>query len=237
MRALVKPHPATLALIAALLVQIAVWAWGRRLEQSLEIVPPPPSSLAVKAMALGDDQYLFRLLGLQLQNFGDSGGQVTPLAQYDYKRLSGWFHALDGLDPVSDYVAVIAAQYYGVTPKRSDIPYVVSYLREHARKDPGRNWRWLAHGVYLARHRMKNNELALEVARELAALKVPDLPPWTRAMPAYALADLGEREAAVALLSAILATDAKHLTEEEAIGMQKSIQKWQALEGEGGRLR
>jgi hypothetical protein len=111
---------------------------------------------------------------------------------------------------------------------------VVAYLRTHAAKDYASNWRWLAHAVYLARHRMKDNVLALEVARELAGLPIPDLPPWTRAMPAYAMADLGEREAAIALLVAIMATDAKHLTPEEVVGMEKSIRKWQRL-GEGGQ--
>jgi hypothetical protein len=160
---------------------------------------------------------------------------VTPLADYDYKRLKGWFEALDGLDPISDYVAVLAAQYYGLTPKHEDIPNVIAYLRAHAAKDYAHNWRWLAHAVYLARHRMKDNALALEVARELAGLPIPDLPPWTRAMPAYALADLGEKEAAIALLSAILATDAKDMTPEEAVGMMKSIKKWQSGNGGGGR--
>ncbi|TAN44569.1 MAG: hypothetical protein EPN26_16710 [Rhodospirillales bacterium] len=235
MRALAWPHPATWALLALMGVQLGVWNWGRTLSGQEEIVPAPPPPQVFTIMALGDAQYLFRVMALQLQNFGDSGGKVTPLAEYDYQRLGGWFRALDDLDPVSDYVAVTAAQYYGMTPKRADVVHVVAYLREHARKDPARNWRWLAHAVYLARHRMKDNALALEVAQELAALPVPDLPAWTKAMPAYALADLGEREAAVALLSAILATDARHLTPEEAKGMMKSIQKWQRQEQGGGK--
>ncbi|CAA6605605.1 conserved exported hypothetical protein [Rhodospirillaceae bacterium LM-1] len=228
------PHPATWALLAMLAAQLLVWAWGRGMYANEEITPPPPPALSLKLAAMGDDQFLFRSLGLHLQNFGDTGGQVTPLADYDYQRLYGWFLALDGLDPLSDYVAVIAAQYYGLTPKNEDVRHVVAYLRAHAAKDYASNWRWLAHAVYLARHRMKDNVLALEVARELAGLPIPDLPPWTRAMPAYAMADLGEREAAIALLVAIMATDAKHLTPEEVVGMEKSIRKWQRL-GEGGQ--
>jgi hypothetical protein len=222
-----KPHPTSWALLGVLLLQISVWSWGREMRAFEETTPPPPSPLMLKLAAMGDDQFLFRVLGLQLQTFGDSGGQVTPLSEYDYGRLKGWFEALDGLDPVSDYVAVIAAQYYGVTHKREDLPHIIAYLRAHAAKDYAHNWRWLAHAVYLARHRLKDNALALEVARELAGLPIADLPPWTRAMPAYAMADLGEKEAAIALLSAILATDAKDMTEEEAKGMMKSIQKWQ----------
>lgn len=228
-----RPHPATWALLGVLALQGLVWLWGRGHASLEEIVPTPPSELALKVAAMGDDQFLFRTLGLRLQSFGDSGGQVTPLTDYDYKRLQGWFLAIDGLDPTSDYIAVIAAHYYGVTPKTSDLPHVIAYLRSHAAKAPERNWRWLAHAVYLARHRLKDNRLALEIALDLAALPYPDIPAWTKAMPAYAMADLGEREAAIALLSAIMQTDAQHLTPEEMKGMMKSIKKWQRQGGTG----
>ena len=51
-------------------------------------------------------------------------------------------------------------------------------------------------------------------ARDLAALGVPDLPPWTRQMQAFILADVGDREAARDVMRVILETDTTLQAEE-----------------------
>lgn len=204
------------ALVGAFALQALFWLNTRALRPDFGLVPPVPTSEAIQALAFGDGQFLYRALGLRIQNTGDDGGRFTPLDRYDYGRLEGWFMALDGLDPVSDFVPVVAGYYFSNTPKRPDIVHVVNYLRHYARHDPARSWRWLAHAVYLARHRMKDQRLALEVARELTALDVPDMPSWARQMQVFILADLGENEAARALMLRILDTDPNLSKEERA---------------------
>lgn len=204
------------ALVGAFALQALFWLNTRALRPSFAVLPPVPTKEAVQALAFGDGQFLYRALGLNIQNAGDDGGRFTPLHSYDYRRLEGWFMVLDNLDPVSDFVPVVAGYYYSNTKKQDDVRHVVSYLRHHAMNDPARKWRWLAHAVYLARHRVKDQHLALEVANQLAGLRVPGLPSWTRQMPAFILADLGDDEAARAVLMSIIATDPNLPVEERA---------------------
>ncbi|MBF0334626.1 MAG: hypothetical protein HQL40_13435 [Alphaproteobacteria bacterium] len=194
-------------LAGAFALQAAFWWNTRDMRPDFGLVPPVPTKEAIQALAFGDGQFLYRALGLNIQNTGDDGGRFTPLDRYDYGRLEGWFMALDALDSVSDFMPVVAGYYFSNTPKRADIAHVVNYLRHYARHDPARSWRWLAHAAYLARHRMKDQRLALEVARELTALDVPDMPSWARQMQVFILADLGENEAARALMLALLNGD------------------------------
>ncbi|MBF0334528.1 MAG: hypothetical protein HQL38_15015 [Alphaproteobacteria bacterium] len=206
-------------LAGAFALQAAFWWNTRDMRPDFGLVPPVPTPEAMDALGFGDRQALYRVLALGIQNTGDDGGRFTPLDRYDYVRLGGWFMALDGLDPVSDFLPVVAGYHYSNTPKRADILHVVTYLRHHARFDPKRNWRWLAHGVYLAKHRMRDQRLALELARELTDLDVPDMPTWARQMQVFILADLGENEAARALMLALLKGD-PNLSPEERNFMQ-----------------
>ena len=201
------PRNALIAVLVALALQVAFWSQTRHLRAGWEGVPPAPSRAVARALALGDNQFLYRTATYTLQNMGDEGGRVTPLTDYDYVRLGRWFALLDGLDPESDYLPVLAGYYFGATQKTGDVRVVVDYLARLAARDPGRNWRWYVHAVFLARHRIGDMELALSLAERLAAIEAPGLPVWTRQMPAFVLADLGENEAARAIIEAILLTD------------------------------
>ena len=210
----------TLVLTVACLGQAGFWYASHDLGPRLDILPELPSDQAVRAVAFGDNQFVFRLFGLHLQNAGDSTGHFTPLADYDYGRLSRWFDLEDRLDPVSDYVPAIAGYYYGLTPRLVDVRPVVTYLSRHAARDPAHKWRWLARATYLANHRLKDQALALQVARQLASVNGPDVPPWTRQMPAFILRQMGDKEAARAVLDALLATD-PNLPEQEKEFMRR----------------
>ena len=50
-----------------------------------ENIPPPLQQDVTSAISLGDDEFMYRLLGLRLQNLGEDNGQQTSLAKYDYK--------------------------------------------------------------------------------------------------------------------------------------------------------
>lgn len=132
---------------------------------------------------------------------------MTPLAAYDYQRLDDWLALLDQLDPEADYLPTLAGFYFGQTRDPADLRRIVAYLLRIGARDPARNWRWLAHAAYLARHRLHDLPLALEVAQHLAGLDDPAVPLWARQLPAFVLAEVGEDEAARDLLRAILATD------------------------------
>jgi hypothetical protein len=194
-------------LVLALVVHGGLALHHRGLRAAFAGVPPPPPLLVAPAMALGDGQLFYRAAAFALQNMGDEGGQVTPLADYDYARVGAWLDLLDRLDPSARYAPTLAAYYFGQTPNPADLRRIVDYLSRVGARDPARNWRWLTHAAYLARHRLDDLPLALAVARHLAGLSDPDVPLWVRQMPAFVLAEVGEREAARDLMATILATD------------------------------
>lgn len=203
MRARGRVNPATLVLLVALAAQLAFWAASRDVVIAQTIVPPAPGRVVIAAVALGDTQAAYRVMGLRLQNFGDHDGQWTGLRDYDYDRLIDWFELLTAVDAQAWYVPVLAAYYYAQTPVDADVRRVVAFVSDFAHRDPARHWRLLGHAVYIARHRLDDLPLALSLARELAGLEITDLPFWARQMPALVLAEMGEANAAEAEIRAL----------------------------------
>lgn len=201
------PFKALAAVVAALCLQALFWSQTRDLRAGLEEVPPAPSPAVANALALGDHQFLYRTTTFALQNLGDEGGRVTPLKDYDYQRLGRWFSLLDQFDPRSNYLPVLVGHYFSQSPEPDHVRVVIAYLSRIALREPAQNWRWLAHAVYLARHKVKDLGLALNLAYRLAALEAPGMPIWTRQMPAFVLAEVGDKEAARDLMEAILESD------------------------------
>jgi tetratricopeptide (TPR) repeat protein len=208
--------PGALPLAVLLVGQIVFSQLARDTRVELEAVPPaPPAAAVLAAIALGDSQAAYRAGGLALQNFGDTGGRWTRLADYDYARLVGWFERLVELDGEARYVPVLAAYYYAQTPVVADARAVIDFVAGYALARPARRWRLLGHAVYLARHHLGDLELALALARRLAALEVDGLPLWARQLPALVLAEMGETEAARREIEA-LARRYRDLPPEEA---------------------
>ena len=209
--AAVKGHaarrPGALLLLVALAGHAALALHHRGLQAGWPGVPSAPPAMLAPLLTLGDAQLFYRSAGFGLQNLGDGGGRTTPLRNYDYGRLEAWLQLLDRLDPQADYVPTLAGLYFGQTPEPADLRRIVHYLTALGARDPARHWRWLAHAVYLARHRLHDRPLALAIARHLAGLAGAAAPLWVRQMPAFALAEVGEREAARDLLETILATE------------------------------
>jgi hypothetical protein len=203
--------------LAALAAHAALAVHDRSVQARWPGVPSPPPAALAPLLTLGDDQLFYRAAAFGLQNMGDGGGRTTPLAAYDYGRLDGWLRVLDQVDPAASYVPTLAGWYFGQTSKPADLRRIVAYLSAIGARDPAHNWRWLAQAVYLARHRLHDVPLALGIARHLAGLAGTAAPLWVRQMPAFVLAEVGEREAARDLLETILATDPNLPDDERAL--------------------
>lgn len=190
----------------ALAAQVALYVMTRDVRPTWDVLGPPPSEDALRLAALGEPQALYRWLALSLQNAGDTGGRMTPLKAYDYDHVVGWLERLDALDPRAQTAPALAAYYFGQTSDHADMVAIIRFLMRAVPRDPTHRWQYLAHGAYLARHRAGDLRLALEAAQKLARLPGATMPPWARQMPAFILADLGDREAAAAFMEAFLAS-------------------------------
>ncbi len=204
------------------LLQAGVWYVTHGIKPDMAIVPPVSSETTVQALSLGDEQFYFRLLAMDIQNAGDMFGSVTALKDYDYERLSRWFYLLDSLDSRSNFVPAIASYYYGQTQHKEDLRYIVAYLEAHASRHLETKWWWMAQAVYIANHYLKDKKLALKLANKLASTPGSDVPLWARQMPAFIHAELGDKEEALLIIKHILASK-KDISNDEYNFMQYFI--------------
>lgn len=203
-------------------MQVVFWTETKMYKPRMEIVPAVPGELAVKAISFGDNQVLFRLLGLHLQNFGDTFGRFTALRDYDFERLSGWFGLLDKLDNKSNYIPTLASYYFSQTQNKPDIRYVVNYLRDHSQNRIDEKWWWQTQAVYLAQHKLKDSDLALELAKPLVNAK--NVPIWVNQLAAFIHEDRGEFADALAIMENIKA-NAKDIKQGELNFIQRFIEE------------
>ena len=185
------------------------WNVTREIYSKWDGVPPVPSRAGAIAMSLGDNEFSYRLLAIMLQNFGDVGRDITPLKDYNYQKLGQWFHLLHSLDPVSDHIPLLAANYFGGTLVPKDVAYVVDYLKVAGNMRIGEKWRWLAQAAYLAQHRLNDLDMALGFAYQLQNMNREGvaMPQWARQMPVFVLKYRGEKEASRHLMENLLVTD------------------------------
>lgn len=188
-----------LGLLAA---QVAFWSQTHSILPNMSIVPDVPGREVVKALSLGDEQFYFRVLALQIQNAGDTYGRFTPLKDYDYDKLSKWFSLLDTLDNTSDYIPSLATYYYSQTQNTPDVRYIVDYLSAHAQGRVEQKWWWLIQAMYLANHKLEDKELALKVGAPL--IDARGIPLWARHFPAFIYEQQGEMEQALYVMEHVL---------------------------------
>ncbi len=185
-------------------IQLGFWLSTEKVKPKIGIVPEIPNKYAVEALSLGDKQFYFRFLAIELQNAGDSFGRFTALQNYDYSKLYGWFTMLDSLDKKSRFVPSLASYYFSQTQNKEDNRYIVQYLDEHSSEDIDYNWWWLFQATIIAKSTLGDKKLALDLAYKLSQNNVKEAPLWTKQMPAFIHAELGEDCSAFAVIDQIL---------------------------------
>jgi hypothetical protein len=172
-----------IVLVAFLAAQLAFSQVVRPLRPAIEEMPFPLSDFSMKALAFGDDQFLFRYLARWLQDVGDGGGRVRPLKDYDYDRVVDWLKLIDSLDDRSDYSFLLAARYFGALMEPisgpSRVRKIVLYFRERALADPARRWPGLVWAAGRVSRVVKDRELSRLIATDLVNLRDnPQVPYW-----------------------------------------------------------
>jgi hypothetical protein len=186
--------------LAGLFIQMGISWHSKDITPKLEIIEDVPSLNQARIGALGDEQFYFRILALNMQNMGDTFGRFTALKDYDYGKLFKWFGLLDELDYRSHFTPAIASYYYSNTQKTEDNEYIVNYLEAHYDKQPTEKWWWLGQAIYIANHKLNNKERAIKMAYKLSNTPNAKLPRWAQQMPAILLRDAGRREEALEIM-------------------------------------
>ena len=166
-------------------------------------VPPPEGVL--QAAAFGDGPALARLLMLNLQGFDNQQGRSLSFRELDYGRLGEWLDRIVALDERSEYPHFSAAKIYTNVADDGRRRTIIEWVRRHFRDEPDVRWEWMAHAANFAQHVMKDQSLAISMARELREKTTPGaVPGWARQMEVFLLENKNEYEAAASLLFNLL---------------------------------
>lgn len=201
----VVPKPVIVVLVIALLLQIGLHRTGDRRDAVITALPAPVAPGHLRVLALGDPLALSRFTMLWLQGFDHQPGISVPFAQLDYHYLAGWLDNVLALDPRSHYPLLSAARIYGEVPDDTKKRIMLEFVHKKFLLNPDNRWQWMAHAVYVAKHRIGDMQLALDYARELRLHTTADSAPgWARQMELFILEDMGEIESAKVLLGGLL---------------------------------
>jgi hypothetical protein len=190
--------PWIVALLAlSLAAQIAWQALRGSPSSNSTELPPAPSAPAFRLASFGEGEAAARLSMLYLQSF--------EVQAVDYRRLLAWLKAVLELDPRSQYPLFLAARVYAENADAARSRMALQFVYEAFLEDPNRRWPWLAHAALLAKHRLKDLELARRYAQALERRTTSrDIPLWAKQMEIFILEDMNELEAARIMLGGLI---------------------------------
>jgi hypothetical protein len=192
-------------LLISLGLQITTHNYLPRLSARAERLPAPPSHRFVRALSFGEEPVLAKLLMLWLQSFDNQPGISIPFAALDYTNVIAWLKLILALDPNAQYPLLAGSRIYAEVPDKNKQRAMLDFVAREFLRDPETRWPWMAHAVFIAKHRIGDTELALRYARSLAEqAEGTQIPNWARQMVIFVLEDMGELDSARVLLGGLL---------------------------------
>ena len=174
--------------------------------EALDMTPPPPASL-LRLASLGEPIAMAKILMLQLQAFDYQSGSRTPYRKLNYSRVEAWLSRILELDPNGQYPLFAASRLYAEIPDATKQRSMLDFVYRQYFVDPNRRWLWLAHAAFLAKHRLKDMDLALKYASALQQnTTANDVPAWVLTMEAFMREDMNELETARIMIGGLLAS-------------------------------
>lgn len=199
------PFTTIVLLLVTLAAQVSLHVLQEPATARVRPLPEPPRAELVAALGFGDRIAIAKLAMLWLQSFDNQPGVSIPFAELDYSRLIRWLDVILKVDGQAQYPLLAAGRIYAEVPDRARASAMLDFVERAFLEDPNRRWPWLAHAVYVAKHRLDDPERALRYATTLATHATgPDVPGWARQMRIFVLEDMGEIEAAKVLLGGLL---------------------------------
>ena len=201
----VVPRLVLAALLGGLFGQIIWHGMRPAATASAAELPRPPAVVVLRAISLGEPVALAKFLMLWLQAFDHQPGISIPYKNLDYDRVIAWLDTILALDESSNYPLLSASRIYADVPDPERQGKMLDFVYVRFLQDPNRRWPWLAHAVYVAKHRMNDSDLAMKYARALRLYATAAaVPAWARQMELFILEDLGDVEGAKILLGGLL---------------------------------
>ncbi len=199
------PVPVAVLLLISLCAQI-VWHHHQSVAVArVERLPHAPGLDIVRAMSFGEEVAAAKLAMLWLQSFDNQPGISVPFAALDYTKVVEWLTLILALDPHAHYPLLAASRIYAEVPDAARQRTMLDFVDREFLRDPEARWPWMAHAVYVAKHRIGDIDLALRYARALSRHATgPTVPNWAKQMAIFVLEDMGELQSAKVLLGGLL---------------------------------
>ncbi|GJM05492.1 MAG: hypothetical protein DHS20C09_14830 [marine bacterium B5-7] len=205
---------------AALFLSLSLqcyWHWS---SSNLEIkryeLPAPPNASLVRLVSLDDSVPAAKWVMLWLQAFDNQPGISIPLKELDYGKVIEWLDLILELDNKIQYPLLAAIRFYAEVVDEKKQRTMVDYISKEFIKNPNERWPFMAHAVYIAKHRIKDQQLALACSKLIRQYATGEnVPYWAKQMEIFVLEDMGELESAKILIGGLL--DSGELTDSQQI--------------------
>lgn len=201
------PRAIGAALVVVLCAQ-AAWSLSQTPQQATAAsLGTPPTVSEARMASLEEPLAYAKLMNLTLQAYDNQPGISLPFKRLDYARLSDWLERILELDPHGQYPLLAASRLYAAVDDPARQRLMLEFVHQQFLRDPNRRWQWLAHSAYVAKHQLRDLDLALKYARALRMHATsPAVPAWARQMEIFLRAEMKQTDSAKVLLGALLSS-------------------------------
>ena len=214
---LLLPRPLLLGFLVLFACQLLYHHAGRtQIALNFQALYKPLSAPVYRGIAIGSEQLLGYLLAIRLQLHDNQAGQHFRYSLIDYEVLIEWLDRITEISLGTEYPMLLASRVYTSTGDHARLRAILGFIQRRFDDDPQLHWRRLAEATVIAKYKLQDLELALAMAEKLAQQPPSvEMPNWARDFQFLLLAELNELESAIALIQALLQTNAVHDADEK----------------------
>jgi hypothetical protein len=220
---LLLPRPLLLCFLVLFASQLLYHHAGRaQVAANYQALAKPLSAPLYRGLAMGSEQLLGYLLAIQLQLHDNQAGRHFRYSLIDYDVLIDWLELISTISPQSGYATLLASRIYSQTGDPDRLRQLLAFIERRFDENPQLHWRRLAEASLLAKHKLHDLELALQMAEKIS--RQPEsvqMPQWARDFRFLLLAELNEFESAIAIIQALLRSKAVADPDEKRFLMEK----------------
>ena len=152
----------------------------------------------------------------------NQAGQHFRYDLIDYAVLVDWLELISQISPHSEYSMLLASRIYTQTSDPQQLHLMLDFIERQFDADPQLHWRRLAEASLIAKHKLHDLDLALQMAEKIARQPASvQMPQWARDFRFLLLAELNEFESAIAIIQALLQSNVVDDPDEKRFLLEK----------------
>ncbi len=204
------PRPLLLGFLLLFAAQVFYHHFASlRFESDYQQLGKPFSATTYRGISMGSEQLAGYLLAIRLQLHDSQAGRYFSYDRIDYSILVDWLHKITMVSPGTEYPMLLASRVYSSARDRERLRLILEFIQRRFDDDPQLHWRRLAEASVIAKHKLEDLDLALSMAKKLAQQPASvKMPHWARDFEFLLLAEMNELESAIAVIQALVRTDA-----------------------------